>query len=129
MKKNYFNLIKNCYYPIATCHFMLVKNSDNQSFIHANDAQWEKFVGLKNFFSEFQLPAGYEAVYAFIETAEDNTTHVELRVVTGFPPELANNAYKYILTHLGEGHPYVELIKLPGNVGSTTDAGFYSNQN
>ncbi len=108
---------------------MLVKNSDNQSFIHANDAQWEKFVGLKNFFSEIQLPAGYEAVYAYIETAEDNTTIVELCVVTGFPPSLVNGAYKYILSQLGEGHPYIELIKLPANVGSTTDAGFYSNQN
>ncbi|MBK9400297.1 MAG: hypothetical protein IPN36_05370 [Bacteroidetes bacterium] len=108
---------------------MLVKNSDNQSFIHANDAQWEKFVGLKNFFSEFQLPAGYEAVYAYIETAEDNTTLVELRVVTGFPQELVNGAYKCILSHLGEGHSYVDLIKIPGDVGSTTDVGFYSNQN
>lgn len=108
---------------------MLVKNSDNQSFIHANDAQWEKFVGLKQFFSELQLPAGFEAVYAYIETEEDNTTQVELRVVTGFPPELANGAYRIILSHLGEGHPYLELIKLPENAGSTSDAGFFTNQN
>jgi hypothetical protein len=58
---------------------MLVKNSDNQSFIHANDAPMGEFVELKLL---HELIRRYEAVYAYIETA--NNTLVE-RVVTGFP--------------------------------------------
>lgn len=92
---------------------MLIKNSNSQNFIHADDQQWENLKDLRKFFSDLQLPSGYEAVYASIEPGEDNIPQVELLVVQNFPRLLAEEVYQHILSLLGADHPFMKCISQP----------------
>lgn len=78
-----------------------------------DEAQWQHYVALKRFFTDFSLPAGYEPVYAAICSANGTQPLVKLKVVEQFPNQLAKAAYRIIHSQLGEHHPLLAYIENP----------------
>lgn len=96
---------------------------DSQSYdlhsddlMHMDDARWQHYVALKQFFTDFSLSNEMGAVYAYFRADHNLNPVVELKVVDQFPDHLAKSVYRAIHNHLGEAHPLLRFIESPEGI-------------
>lgn len=100
---------------------MLVESDYNYDIqredpLNSDEQSWLKYVALKTFLSDLQLPNELGPVYAYIYSDEHSNPVAELRVVDHFSIDLSIQAYRIILEKLGEQHSLLISIKTPEKV-------------
>lgn len=99
---------------------MLIESQsfDQQSdrVLQLDEARWQHYVALKQFFTELTLPMELGAVYAQFKADHELNPVVELKVVDHFPDHLAKSAYRIIHNHLGDAHPFLSCIESPEGI-------------